>query len=480
MALRPKDLLGRSREGPDPPDGKGATMSNVFSQRRLKLADLLPGIPVLLTSGCARTRNYQAATYPFRALSHYLYFGGPNEPEHVLLVLNGDATLYRRHSGVDDEVWHGKAESDESLKELFDYTAVKSLDELPADLGTLGLDEVLSVPSSDPASNSFLASYLGRVPEQEADPDTDLVDALIECRLRHDEAGRERLREAARQSMNGQRALMLAARPGVREFALKGLLEHTLAEGGAVPSFQPIISVAGEVLHNPYYRGTLQEGDLLLIDAGGELEDGWSGDLTRVVPVSGQFSATQRALYQVVDRARKVGVDGVAPGVHFRDLHLKVATAFAAGLVELGILKGEPAQLVEEGVHALFFPHGLGHLVGLDVHDMEDLGDRAGYGEDETRSDQFGLSYLRLSRELEEGMAVTIEPGYYHIPALVDGELGKRFEAYLDRDVLKQYSDVRGIRLEDMVLVTADGGELLSAELPVEVEAVEALLAARN
>jgi Xaa-Pro aminopeptidase len=454
-------------------------MSNVFSQRRLNLADLLPGIPVLLSSGCARTRNYRAATYPFRAHSHYLYFGGPPEPEHLILVLNGDATLYRRPGDVDDEIWHGKGASDQDLIDEFDYTAVKSLDALATDLTTLGLDEVLSVPSSDPASNAFLASYLGRVPKLDADPDTDLVDALIECRLRHDQHGQERLRQAAIQSMNGQRAVMLAASVGTRELALKGRLEQAFAEGEATPSFQPIISVAGEVLHNPYYRGTLEEGDLLLIDAGAELADGWSGDLTRVVPVSGTFSPTQRALYDVVDRARQAGVDGVAPGVHFRDLHLLVATTLTEGLVQLGILKGDPADLVDKGVHALFFPHGLGHLVGLDVHDMEDLGDRAGYGDGETRSKQFGLSYLRLSRELEEGMAVTIEPGYYNIPALLDGELGQRFEEYLDREVLDNYADVRGIRLEDMVLVTADGGELLSAALPVNASDVEALLATR-
>ena len=453
--------------------------SSVFSERRLKLADLLPGIPVLLTSGCARTRNYQAATYPFRANSHYLYFGGPQEPEHMLLIINGDATLYRRPSDVDDEVWHGKSSTDQQLIADFDYKAVKSLDDLPADLATLGLDEVLSVPSSDPASNQFLASYLGRIPQHDADPDTDLVDALIECRLRHDEDGQKRLREAAAQSMNAQRAVMLAARAGAREFALKGVLEQALASGDSVPSFQPIISVAGEVLHNPYYHGTLKEGELLLIDAGGELADGWSGDLTRVVPVSGTFSPTQRALYNAVDRARQAGVEGVAPGVHFRDLHLSVATTLTEGLVELGILKGDPKTLVEKGVHALFFPHGLGHLVGLDVHDMEDLGDRAGYGEGETRSSQFGLSYLRLSRELEVGMAVTIEPGYYHIPALLEGELGQKFAEHLDRDVLAKYSDVRGIRLEDMVLVTTDGGEVLSADLPVESGAVEALLATR-
>lgn len=454
-------------------------MSNVFSQRRLHLADLLPGIPVLLSSGLARTRNYQAATYPFRAQSHYLFFGGPQEPEHLLLLLNGDATLYRRTSDVDDHVWHGQGPTDEQLMADFDYKEVKDLAELPKDLTHLGLEEVLSVPSSDPASNSFLASFLGRVPKLDDDPDIDLVDALIECRLRHDVAGQDRLRKAAQASMAGQRAVMLAARPGTKESALRGVFEMTLANHDAVPSFQPIISTSGEVLHNPYYHGTLQSGDLLLIDAGGELDDGWSGDLTRVVPVSGSFSPTQKAIYNVVDNARRAGVAKVAPGVHFKELHRQVATVLTEGLVALEILKGEPEQLVDQGVHALFFPHGLGHLVGLDVHDMEDLGDRAGYGEGEERSEQFGLSYLRLSRELEEGMAVTIEPGFYQIPALLNGELGQRFEQHLDREVLANYADVRGIRLEDMVLVTADGGELLSGELPVQADQVEALLAAR-
>ena len=195
-----------------------------FSERRLKLADLLPGIPVLLTSGKARTRNYQAATYPFRAQSHYLYFGGPAEPEYLLLILNGDATLYRQPSTVDDEVWHGKGASDDELVSLYDFTAVKSLEELEADLSTLGLDEVLGVPTSDPASNEYLARFLGRVPSHDEDPDIDLVDALIEMRLRHDEAGQESLRQAAQESVRGQRAVMLAAKAGVREIALRGVL----------------------------------------------------------------------------------------------------------------------------------------------------------------------------------------------------------------------------------------------------------------
>ncbi len=456
-------------------------MSNTswYLERRLRLADLLPGIPVLLSSGCARTRNYAAATYPFRANSHYLYFGAPQEPKHLLLIINGDATLYRAAPDVDDAVWHGAAPSDDQLIENYGFVAVKDFSGLEEDLVTLGHEEVLSVPSSDPASNEFLKRFLGRIPTHEEDPDVDLVDALIECRLRHDEGGQERLRQAALETVRIQKTIMRAATPGTKETALRGLLDFALSENGSIASFQPIISTCGEVLHNPYYRGTLVEGDLLLVDCGAELNDGWSGDLTRVIPVSGKFSPTQRALYDVVNEARRVGVEGVAPDVSFLELHLQAARALTAGLVNLKILKGDPDDLVEKGVHALFFPHGLGHIVGIDVHDMEDLGDLAGYEEGEERSEQFGLSNLRLTRTLEAGMAVTIEPGFYQIPALLDGPLGQEFQEYVDRDELAKYSDVRGIRLEDMVLVTDDGGENLSESLPVDPDQVENLLAQR-
>jgi Xaa-Pro aminopeptidase len=267
-----------------------------------------------------------------------------------------------------------------------------------------------------------------------------------------------------------------ACRPGRTEAELKGEIDRTLAANGWTPSFQPIVSVAGEVLHNPHYRNTLTSGDLLLVDCGAETAAGYAGDLTRTVPVSGSFSATQKAVYDVVDRARAKAVEMVEPGAHFRDLHLAASLEIAEGLVELGILKGDPRELVDKGVHALFFCHGLGHLVGLDVHDMEDFGDRIGYEEGEERSEQFGLSNLRLSRELEAGMVVTIEPGYYRVPALLDGEMGKAFESYLDREVLEKYSDVRGIRIEDMVLVTEDGHRVLSSELPTASDEIAELV----
>lgn len=450
-----------------------------FSERRLNLADLLPGIPVFLASGCERLRNYPGYPYKFRATSHYLFFGGPNVPNHVLLILNGDATLYRAAPDDDDEVWHGPAEPVEELKKRFDFKDVKTLDELAEDLSTLGVDEVLSLPSADVATNKFIEGFLGRLPALDEDPDVDLVDAVMELRRCQDEPAQEEIRAAVNGTMEVQRTVIGSCRPGVTERSLRGELDRVMASHGWEPSFNPIISVAGEVLHNPHYTNTAQDGDLLLVDCGVEVASGYAGDLTRTVPVSGRFSETQRAIYDIVDRAREEAIKGIAPGVHFGELHRTASLVVAKGLVDLGILKGDPEELVARGAHALFFCHGLGHLVGLDVHDMEDFGDRIGYEDGEERSSQFGLSFLRLSRELEPGMVVTIEPGFYQIPALLNGELGGSFDDVLDRDVLKKYSDVRGIRIEDVILVTEDGYENLSAELPTASKEIEALVGAK-
>ena len=231
----------------------------------------------------------------------------------------------------------------------------------------------------------------------------------------------------------------------------------------------------GEILHNDVYHHTLADGDLLLADVGAESSGGWAGDVTRTWPVNGTFSDTQRVMYEIVLAAQEAAIAKVAPGVRYRDVHLAAARALASGLVELGVLRGDPDELVADGVHALFFPHGVGHLIGLDVHDMEDLGDRAGYAPGRSRSEQFGIAYLRLDRDLEAGMAVTIEPGFYQVPAILEDEArvsvaGDR----LNRDALARFSDVRGIRIEDDVLVTETGAEVLTRDIPKRAADVEA------
>jgi Xaa-Pro aminopeptidase len=233
------------------------------------------------------------------------------------------------------------------------------------------------------------------------------------------------------------------------------------------------------VLHATRHDHELRAGDLLLADVGAETPEGWAGDVTRTWPVTGRFSATQRALYEVVLAAQLAAIDAVRPGVRYAEVHRIAGRVVVEGLVALGILIGDPAELAARGAAALFFPHGVGHLIGLDVHDMEDLGDRAGYAPGRERSDRPGERYLRLDRDLVPGMAVTIEPGYYRIPHILERaeEVGD-LEANLNRAVLAQFADVRGIRIEDDVLVTEHGCDVLTRAIPKSVEEVEAAIGA--
>jgi Xaa-Pro aminopeptidase len=247
-----------------------------------------------------------------------------------------------------------------------------------------------------------------------------------------------------------------------------------LRRSGHDDSFGPIVTVKGEVLHSTDHSGTTREGDLVLADFGGETPEGWAADVTRVWPVSGSFSATQRAIYDVVLASQQAAIDCVQPGRRYRDVHEAAKRVIVEGLRDLGIFRGDLSGLLERGAAAIFFPHGVGHLLGLDVHDMEDLGDRAGYAPGRKRSEAFGDAFLRLDRDLVAGMAVTVEPGFYQVPGILgDDKYTAAVGDDLRRDVLAKYADVRGIRIEDDVLVTATGNEILSSGVPKEAEAVE-------
>ena len=243
-------------------------------------------------------------------------------------------------------------------------------------------------------------------------------------------------------------------------------------------AYNSIVTVHGEVLHNEQYHHQLQPGDLLLADVGAETTSGWASDITRTVPVKGKFSPTQRDIYNLVLQAHDTCIEQMRPGVEYRDIHLLAARIIAEGLVNLGIFKGNAADLVARDAHALFFPHGIGHLLGLDVHDLEDLGDLAGYAEGRTRSDRFGLGYLRLDRPLQAGMLVTIEPGFYQVPAILNNEHFRRqYQDVINWERLSKFADVRGIRIEDDVLVTTSGTEVLTATLVNSVDEIESMMA---
>jgi len=269
---------------------------------------------------------------------------------------------------------------------------------------------------------------------------------------------------------------MRAARPGRKEYEIVAEIAGVALSHGARLSFPPICSVHGETLHNPFHRNELNDGDVLLLDSGAETPRYNASDITRTFPVGGTFSSQQRQIYEMVLRAQHAAIEAIEPGVKYLDVHLIAARSFASDLKAAGLMRGDVDEAVDEGAHALFFPHGLGHMLGMDVHDMENLEERlVGYRPGLDRSSQFGLGYLRLARELEPGFVVTVEPGLYFIPALIDQwQADGTHEDFLNFAEIDKFRNARGYRIEDDVLVTESGNRILGAPIPKTVDEVEA------
>jgi Xaa-Pro aminopeptidase len=434
------------------------------------LSAALGGAPVVLAAGEPRARNFRAWAYPFRAGSHFLYFVARSLPGAYLYLEGDRAELFVPPAEDDHALWFGPVPSYDALAAATGVDAVRPVGELAS---VPGLRGAATLPPQEEATAARLAELLGRPVRAhggeaagEAGPDVALAEALIGRRLEHDEAAVAQLRAAAAATADAHAAGRAACRPGVREAEVRAHMELGMARHGMVPAYVPIVTVHGEVLHHEAYDGVLAAGDLLLADVGAETPEGWACDVTRTWAVGEAMSAAQRDAYEVVARAQREAIALVRPGARYRDVHRRARRQITAGLVELGLLRGDVDELDARGAGELFFPHGLGHLLGLDVHDMEDLGDRAGYAPGRARSGRFGECYLRLDRDLRPGMAVTIEPGIYFVPALLEGPRAEPFRDALDRAALARFADVRGIRIEDVVLVTPSGGEVLTAAVP--------------
>lgn len=446
-----------------------APLADVLRDRRRRLAQHFAG-PALLWSGSAPSRNFAANRYPFRASSHFLYFAGLGI-ERAVIGLEGDClTLFWDEPPAGSDLWHGPEPSRDELAAQMGAAVAYPLAELTQwrQTATVALAGATRLEQEAQLGRSLAD------PAQTSGPDRALVEAIVAVRLSHDPAALGELRRAGAVAMAAHRA-GLAARVS-SEAGVRAAIEAVFCAQGCLPAYNSIVTTRGEVLHNERSPHPLQAGDLLLVDAGAETAGGWASDITRTWPVSGQWSPSQAEVYDVVLAAHQAAVAAVRPGVEYREIHLLAARTIAAGLVELGILRGDPDSLVERDAHALFFPHGVGHLLGLDVHDMEDLGDVAGYATGRSRSDRFGLGFLRLDRPLAENMVVTIEPGFYQVPALLhDPERRDRYHDCVNWERLAAFADVRGIRIEDDVWVTETGAEVLTAALPVERGAIAAL-----
>ena len=453
------------------------TLAKTLKNRRRQLAKQFDS-PVLLWSGQATPRNFPANTHPFRPSSHFLYFAGLPLDNAVIHLADGHLTLFMDEATPAEALWHGPSPSRTELANKIGAGKALPLQDLKHFLQ----DEVATLKVQDSATALQQEQLLNRsipMAKQAQAQDLALLKAIVELRMCHDDAALDEMRRAARVSVEAHKTGMAATAPGkqLTEAQIRAAMEQVIMANSMTCAYNSIVTVHGEVLHNNHYHHPLGENDLILADVGAETETGWASDITRTWPVSGKFSPTQRDLYDVVLAAHDACIAAAKPGVEYRELHLLACRTLAAGLVDLGILVGQPDDLVDQDAHALFFPHGVGHLLGLDVHDMEDLGDLAGYAPGRKRSDRFGLGFLRLDRPLQAGMAVTIEPGFYQVPGILeDREQRERYATMVNWDRLAKFADVRGIRIEDDVLITKDSCEVLTAELPTDAETIQNLV----
>ncbi|HMV67225.1 MAG TPA: M24B family metallopeptidase, partial [Myxococcota bacterium] len=332
----------------------------------------------------------------------------------------------------------------------------------------------------DVARTALASEIAGRPLRFGVEPgDPDLVDAVITLRRTKSAEEIEEMRAASRVTTDAHRLAMRLTRPGGHERALTAAFEAFLAARDCTTGYDTILTQRGEVLHNHAHDAPLEAGRLLLLDGGAELRrSGYTADVTRTWPVDGRYTPRQRAAYDAVLAAQEASIALARPGTPYREIHLAAARVIARFLLDEGLLRGTTVDAaVERGAHALFFPHGVGHLLGLDVHDLKAFGDRGAYPPGAARSAQFGLSYLRLDLPLEAGWTVTIEPGFYVVPAiLTDPTLADRFADVLDAATAARWAGFGGIRIEDDVHVTPAGPEILTSGAPKHPHEVEALV----
>lgn len=393
----------------------------------------------------------------------------------VLAIAPGKTALYWDEALEGDALWHGPTPKGQEIATELGVDYHFSLNELSQwqdkVFGTLPVQDERSRHHQQTLRQDSLTQV------NWTQMDAALAKAVVDLRRVHDDGAIAEIRAAVDVTVQGHLAGLRKTLEAQRESEVRAAIEAVFIAQNMSPAYNSIVTVHGEVLHNQQYHHSLDPNDLLLVDAGAETEQGWASDVTRTWPVSGQFSGTQRDIYQGVLAAHDACIEAIAPGVEYRDIHLLAVRKIAEMLVNLGILKGQVETLMEHNAPAYFFPHGVGHLLGLDVHDMEDLGDRAGYAPGRTRSDRFGLQFLRLDRPLQDRMIVTIEPGFYQIPQLLkQAKTLPEVNDAINWTRLEQFADVRGIRIEDDVLITQKGAEVLTQALPTTCSDIEALM----
>ena len=453
-----------------------------YIERRKKLSEKFDSGILLFLGNNESPSNYSANTYPFRQDSTFLYYFGIDLPDlaAVIDVESNTSTLFGNDFSVDDIVWMGLQPKVNQLAEFSGVNENENFEKIQGKLSEAIKHgrKIHFLPQYRTEQIFFTGSLLGIKPERVNDyVSTKLIREVIQQRSVKSQEEIEEIDRAVDIAYRMHTAAMKMIKPGLSERKIAGMIEGIAYSIGAGLAFRPIISINGEILHNHHHDNTIKEGSLLVNDSGAETVSHYASDITRTIPANGTFSQKQKEVYQIVLNAEVGTINQVKPGVMNKDLHLLAAKIIVEGLSNLGLMKGNPDDAVQAGAHALFFPHGLGHMMGLDVHDMEGLGeDFVGYDDELKRSDQFGLAYLRLAKSLSAGNVFTIEPGIYFISALIDQWKNEnKFQEFINYDRVEEYRDFGGIRIEDDILVTNDGYRILGKAIPKTIEEVEGL-----
>lgn len=454
----------------------------IYQNRRSKLVNKIQESGILLFLGNSEAScNYLSNQYQFRQDSTFLYFWGIDQSDLAAIIdlESGEEVLFGNDVDIDDIIWMGPQPL---LKEKGAKVGVEKCEPFAKleDYVKKAISQGRKVHFLPPYRNHnkiLLNSLLGiGFDQMKSATSVPFIKSVVDLRLYKESCEIEELDAVADLGYDMHYAAMKGMRLGMLEQELVGVMEGICRAKGTMPSFPIILSQNGETLHNHSHNQIITEGRMLLIDAGAEANSHYASDFTRTLPCSGKFTQKQAEIYSIVAKANNLAIEMSAPGVIYRDVHLACYKVIAQGLIDLGLMRGNADEAVAAGAPALFMPHGLGHNIGLDVHDMEDLGENyVGYDETYVRSKQPGLGSLRMGKELKEGIVVSDEPGIYFIPALIEQwKADGTCKEFINFDKVKDYYNFGGIRLEDDILITADGCRLLgSKRLPIGVQEVE-------
>ena len=458
--------------------------TSVYKNRRARLKEKVKSGLVLILGNGEAPANYTDNTYKFRQDSSFLYFFGLNQPGFagVIDIDSGDEYLFGNDVDMDDIIWMGPQPSVKDMAARVGVSKTAPFARL-ADCMKTAISQGRRIHFLPPyrfRNMLLLEELLGIRPALVKNyASLELIKAVVDLRSVKEPCEIEEITKACNIGYEMHTAAMRNCKPGVKEQYIAGLIEGIAASYGSMVSFPVILSQNGETLHNHDHSQILQEGRMMLTDAGAEEVSHYCSDFTRTVPVGGKFLTRQKEVYNIVLAANNKAIEIAKPGVTYQYVHLEVCKVLAQGLKDLGLMKGDVNEAAAAGAHALFMPHGLGHMMGLDVHDMEDLGQiYVGY-DDETRPiDQFGTSSLRMGRRLQEGFVITDEPGCYFIPALIDQWRAQGMhKEFLNYDKIETFKDFGGIRLEDDILIIPGGSRFLGDKrTPITVEEVEEIM----